>query len=129
MKKTIAILALAAVAITTANAGVHFGINLGIPLPVPTVAVPAPVVVAPPPVCDPPPMPTPFIETVPACPTPGYLWIGGNWDCPITIGFGHADTGVRQPTSSAPRIGTMDIEWTIVRAFTAGIIGVTVANR
>ena len=79
MKKTIAILALAAVAITTVNAGVHFGINLGIPLPVPTVAVPAPVFVAPPPVCEPSPMPATIVEAVPACPTPGYVWVGGGW--------------------------------------------------
>ena len=86
MKKTIAILVLAAAGITTVNAGVHFGINLGIPLPVPTVAVPAPVlvapapvVVAPPPVCEPPPMPAPIVETVSVCPTPGYVWLGGSW--------------------------------------------------
>lgn len=78
MKKTIAILALAVVGITNVNAGVHFGINLGIPLPVPTVAVPTPVFVAPPPVCEPP-MPAPIVEAVPICPTPGYVWVGGNW--------------------------------------------------
>jgi hypothetical protein len=45
-----------------------------------------------------------------------------------TIGLGHADIGDRQPTSSAPRIGTTDIEGTTARTFTVGIIGVTVAN-
>ena len=35
MKRTIAILALAALGITAANAGVRFGINFGIPVPVP----------------------------------------------------------------------------------------------
>jgi hypothetical protein len=74
MKKTIAILVLAAAGITTVNAGIHFGFNLGIPLP-----VPAPVVVAHAPVCEPTPMPAPIVETVPVCPTPGYVWVGGNW--------------------------------------------------
>jgi hypothetical protein len=46
----------------------------------------------------------------------------------ITAGLGHADIGVRQPTSSAPRIGTTDIERTTARTFTVGIIGVTVIN-
>jgi len=75
MKKTIAILVLAAAGITTVNAGIHFGLNLGIPLP----PIPAPVVVAPAPVCNPPPIPAPIVETVPVCPTPGYIWVGGNW--------------------------------------------------
>src|SRR5215467_10947239 len=79
MKKTIAILVLAAAGITTVNAGVRFGINFGIPVPAPVVVAPAPVVVAPPPVCDPTPMPAPIVETVPVCPTPGYVWVGGNW--------------------------------------------------
>ena len=72
MKKTIAILALAALGITAANAGVRFGINFGIP-------VPAPVVVAPAPVFAPPPMPVPIVEAAPACPVPGYVWVGGSW--------------------------------------------------
>jgi hypothetical protein len=74
MKKTIAILALAVVGLTTinANAGIHVGINFGIP-------VPAPVVVAPPPVYLQPPMPAAIVETAPVYPTPGYIWVGGNW--------------------------------------------------
>ena len=72
MKKTIAILALAALGITTVNAGVQVGISLGVP-------VPAPVVVAPPVVVVPPPVPAPIVEVVPACPTPGYIWLGGSW--------------------------------------------------
>ncbi len=79
MKKTIAILALAAVGITTVHAGVHVGISLGFPLPLPTVVAPAPVVVAPAPVIVQPPMPAPLVEAVPVCPVPGYVWIGGNW--------------------------------------------------
>jgi hypothetical protein len=79
MKKTIAILVLAAAGITTVNAGVHFGINFGIPFPAPVVVVaPTPVVVAPP-VCEPTSMPAPIVETVPVCPTPGYVWVGGSW--------------------------------------------------
>jgi hypothetical protein len=43
------------------------------------VVAPAPVFVAPPaPVCEPP-MPAPIVETVPVCPTPGYVWVGGTW--------------------------------------------------
>src|SRR5678815_468101 len=79
MKKTIAILALAVVGITTVNAGVHFGINLGIPVPVPRVAIPAPVIVTPAPICEPTAIPAPIVETIPACPTPGYVWVGGSW--------------------------------------------------
>src|SRR6516162_7407629 len=100
MKKTIAILALAALGITTVNAGVHFGISFGIPAPAVVVAAPAPVVVAPAPVVVAPapvlvapapvvvvpapvivapPMPAPVVEVVPACPTPGYIWVGGSW--------------------------------------------------
>lgn len=72
MKKIIAILALAAVGITTVNAGVRFGINFGIPVPAPVVIAPAPVVV-------PPPMPVPIVEVTPACPVSGYIWVGGSW--------------------------------------------------
>jgi hypothetical protein len=72
MKKTIAILALAALGITTVNAGSRVGINFGIPVPAPVVVAPAPVVV-------PPPMPAPIVEVTPACPTPGYTWVGGSW--------------------------------------------------
>jgi len=86
MKKTIAILALAAVGITSASAGVHFGISLAIPLPIPVVVASPPVVVAPAPVVVttapvfvPPPLPTPVVEVVPVCPWPGAIWVGGNW--------------------------------------------------
>jgi len=72
-------LALAVLGITTLNAGVHVGINLGIPFPAPVVVAPAPVVVAPAPVVVQPPVPAPIVEAVPVCPTPGYVWIGGSW--------------------------------------------------
>src|SRR6516162_3651682 len=80
MRKTIAILALAALGITTMNAEVHVGINFGIPLPVPIVtAQPVPVLTPPAPVVVPPPMPAPIVEVAPTCPAPGYVWVGGNW--------------------------------------------------
>ncbi|HEY5911881.1 MAG TPA: YXWGXW repeat-containing protein [Verrucomicrobiae bacterium] len=79
MQKTVAILALAALGITAAKAGVRFGINFGIPVPAPVVVAPTPVVVAPPPVVVQPPMPAPIVEAVPTCPTPGYVWVGGSW--------------------------------------------------
>lgn len=79
MKKTIAILALGALAGIAVNAGVRFGINFGIPLPVPVVTAPVPVVTEPVPVVVPPPILAPIVEAVPACPTPGYVWVGGSW--------------------------------------------------
>ena len=79
MKKSIAILALAAVGITTASAGVHVGINFGISAPVPICAAPVPVVTTPAPVVVPPPAPAPIVEVPSACPMPGYVWVGGNW--------------------------------------------------
>jgi hypothetical protein len=79
MKKTIAILALAVLGMTTVKAGVHVGINLGLPFPAPVVVAPPPVVVAPAPVVVSPPMPGPIVEVAPACPTPGYIWVGGSW--------------------------------------------------
>ncbi len=79
MKNTIAILALAALGITTVKAGVHVGVGLGIPVPAPAVVAPAPVVVAPAPLFVAPLRPAPVIEVVPACPTPGYIWVGGSW--------------------------------------------------
>ena len=72
MKKTIAILGLAALGITVANAGVRFGLNVGIPVPAPVIVAPAPVVV-------PPPMPAPVVEVASACLTPGFVWVGGSW--------------------------------------------------
>ena len=74
MKKIIAILGVTVVglAAVNANAGVHVGINFGLPIP-------APVVVAPPPVYVQSPMPAPIVESAPVCPTPGYIWVGGIW--------------------------------------------------
>lgn len=79
MKKTIAILALAALGLASTKAGVIVGISFGTPVPPPVIMAPAPVVVAPGPVVVPPPMPAPVVEMVPVCPSPGYIWVGGNW--------------------------------------------------
>ena len=80
MKKTIAILALAILGAATVNAGgLHVGVNFGLPVPVPIVTAPVPVVVTPAPVVVQPPMPAAIVEAVPACPTPGYVWVGGSW--------------------------------------------------
>jgi len=79
MKKTIAILALAAVGITTLNAGVHVGFSVGVPFPAPVVVAPAPVVVAAPPVVITPAAPAPIVEVASVCPAPGYVWVGGRW--------------------------------------------------
>lgn len=49
----------------SAHAGVRVGVSFG--LPVPQVVVPAPVVAV------------PVVETVPACPGAGYVWVPGCW--------------------------------------------------
>ena len=72
MKKTIAILALAALGLTAAHAGLRFGINFGIP------ALP-PIVIAPAPIVEQPPMPAPVVEVAPPCPVQGYVWVRGSW--------------------------------------------------
>jgi len=79
MKKTIAILALAALAITSTKAGVIVGVTIGTPAPPPVIVAPAPVFVAPAAVVIPPPMPAPMVEVVPVCPAAGYIWVGGSW--------------------------------------------------
>jgi len=79
MKKTIAILVLAALAIPSANAGVYVGINLGIAAPAPVMVAPPPLVAVPAPVVLLPPMPAPIVEVAPAWSAPGYIWVGGNW--------------------------------------------------
>jgi hypothetical protein len=88
--KLLVVAALFGTAVMSANAGVYFGLNIGLPrtvvvAPVPVVyAAPAPVVVTPAPA------PVTVVETVPACPgvgyvwTPGYytpahVWVGGSW--------------------------------------------------
>ena len=63
MKTKIMLLAaLLGVAAISANAGVSFGISIGLPLPV--VCAPAPVTV---------------VQAVPACPDVNYVWAPGYW--------------------------------------------------
>jgi hypothetical protein len=51
----------------SAHAGVYMGFSVGLPAPRVVVRAPAPIVVA------------PVVETVPACPGAGYVWVPGNW--------------------------------------------------
>jgi hypothetical protein len=74
MKTKIFILAaLLGAAAMSANAGVRFGISIGLPLPVvvssPMVCAPAPVTV---------------VQTVPPCPGVDYIWAPGYWSYPPT---------------------------------------------
>jgi hypothetical protein len=73
MKTKMLILAtLVGAAAMPANAGVRFGISIGLPLPI---VVSTPVVVATPV----PPAPVAIVETVPVCPGAGYVWAPGHW--------------------------------------------------
>ncbi|HTV40087.1 MAG TPA: hypothetical protein VMF08_05910 [Candidatus Sulfotelmatobacter sp.] len=58
----------------SAHAGVFVGVSFGVPVPRVVVPVPRVVVTAPAPVVA-----APVVETVPACPTPGYVWVPGYW--------------------------------------------------
>jgi hypothetical protein len=60
--------------VSSAQAGVHFGFSVGLPLPVVTFAAPAPVVVAPQ-YCAP-----SVVVATPACPGPDYIWVPGYWN-------------------------------------------------
>lgn len=63
--KTKSILAavLIAAATLSAQAGVRFGISVGVPCPAPVVVVPA----------------APVVVAAPVCPGPGYVWTPGYW--------------------------------------------------
>jgi hypothetical protein len=77
----------------SAHAGVYVGVS--VPIPRVVVTVPAPVVVA------------PVVETVPACPGVGYVWVpgywsgygaarvwvGGCWRAPVHVVYTHRDFG------------------------------------
>lgn len=79
----------------SAHAGVRVGFSFGLPVPRVVVTAPAPVVVA------------PVVETVPACPGAGYVWVPGYWSgygparvwvagcwrAPIHVDYGHRDNG------------------------------------
>lgn len=56
--------ALVGAAAMSANAGVRFGVSIGLPV---VVATPVP-----------PPLPV-IVETVPPCPIVGYVWTPGYW--------------------------------------------------
>jgi hypothetical protein len=88
--KLLIVAALFGTAVMSANAGVYFGINIGLPRAV--IVAPAPVVYATPApvVVTPAPAPVAVVETVPACPGVGYVWapgyytavhvwVGGSW--------------------------------------------------
>ena len=68
--KIILMAALLGVAAMSANAGVSFGISIGLPLPV---------VVSSPMVCAPAPAPVTVVQAVPACPDVNYVWVPGCW--------------------------------------------------
>lgn len=93
--------ALVGAAAMSANAGVRFGVSVGLPLPV---VVTAPVV------CATPAAPVTVVETVPACPgvnyvwvpgyrsyrPTGYAWVPGAWIYrPVHIAYGHYYGGHR----------------------------------
>ena len=84
--KTLLLAALVGVAAASAQAGVSWRISIGLPLPV---VYSQPVVCAPPvrvraatggvlAPC-PPPAPPVFVQTVPVCPGPDYVWVNGCW--------------------------------------------------
>jgi hypothetical protein len=62
--KALILAALVGTAAVSANAGVNFGITIGVPMPV---VVTAPVA------------PAPCVETIPACPGRDYVWAPGYW--------------------------------------------------
>jgi hypothetical protein len=70
--KMLLLAALVGAAAMSANAGVRFGLSIGLPLPV---VVTAPVVVATPAA----PAPAAVVATVPACPGVDYVWVPGYW--------------------------------------------------
>jgi hypothetical protein len=90
--------ALIGVASLSAQAGVFVGVSVGLPAPRVVVAAPVPVLVAP---------AAPILETVPACPGPGYVWVAGYWSgygparswvagCwrpPVRVVYAHPDRG------------------------------------
>jgi hypothetical protein len=70
--KILLMAALIGAAAMSANAGVRFGVSIGLPLPV---VVPTPVVCATPVT----PAPVTVVETIPAGPGVEYVWVPGYW--------------------------------------------------
>lgn len=110
--KILIVAALFGAAVMSANAGVRFGISVGLPsivvatppvytAPVVVAAAPAPVTV----VQTVQPAPATVVETVPACPGVGYVWfpgyyasghvwVNGGWRYhPDHFQYGHNDRG------------------------------------
>jgi len=101
--KMLLMAALVGAAAISANAGVRFGVSIGLPLPV---VVTTPVAYATPV----PPAPVTVVQTVPACPGVDYVWVPGYWSyrttghawmpgvwshCPSHVAYGHYDGGRR----------------------------------
>ena len=95
------LLVLTAALIGAASLSAHAGVfvSIGLPLPRVVVAVPAPVVV----VASAPVVyaatVAPVIETVPPCPTVGYVWVPGYW------ATGHVWVGGNWRPGSAAHMG------------------------
>jgi hypothetical protein len=87
--KILLMAALIGAAAMSANAGVRFGVSVGLPLPV---VVPTALVCATPVT----PAPVTVVETVPACPGVDYVWVSGA-RCyrPAHVMYGHYYGGHR----------------------------------
>jgi hypothetical protein len=95
----------------SAHAGVYVGVSFGAPRVVVAAHVPRVVVTAPAPVVVAAPAPVvvaaPVVETVPACPGAGYvwvpgywsgygpsrIWVAGCWHAPVHVVYAHRDRG------------------------------------
>jgi hypothetical protein len=101
--KILLMAALVGAAAMSANAGVRFGVSIGLPLPV---VVSTPVVYATPVT----PAPVTVVETVPLCPGVDYVWMPGYWSYhtagrvwvsaawhyrPLYVAYGHYYAGHR----------------------------------
>ena len=89
--KVLLVAALIGAASLSAQAGVHFGFSIGLPTPVVAVRIAAPI-------------PAPVVvETVPACPAPGYVWASGYW-----TGYGPARVWVAGGWRPGPQVVVYD---------------------
>ncbi|MGH7980162.1 MAG: hypothetical protein ACREE6_12380 [Limisphaerales bacterium] len=81
--------ALVGTASVSANAAIYVRASFGLCAPRVVVAVPAVRVVIPAPVVAFPVVTAPVVETVPACPGPGYVWAAGYWRPPVHVMYAH----------------------------------------